>query len=81
MVYWERWFRKTGTDEAFKVTSDEQYLPPLRRRIVQECGREPDWDNESIYEHQAALDREHEGPHPTIEIEELRSGSKRADTN
>jgi hypothetical protein len=42
----------------------------LRRRIVHECGNEPDWENESIYEHQVALDAQLSGAHPTVEIKE-----------
>ncbi len=48
MVYWVRTFGNTRTGETFEVASNEQYLPPLRRRIVKECGGKPDWENESI---------------------------------
>jgi hypothetical protein len=76
MVYWIRTFRNKRTDKIFEVASDERYLPPLRRRIVQECGGDPDWENESIYEHQQ-LDMKRDGEHPKIEIKEPLSGSKR----
>ena len=51
------------------MASDEQYLPKLRRRIVQECGGDPDWENESIYQHEA-LDMKRDGVHPSIVIKE-----------
>jgi hypothetical protein len=70
MVYWVRTFRNTQTGKIFEVTSDEQYLPSLRKRIVEECGGQPDWENESIYEHEAGLDMRLEGSHPKIEIVE-----------
>lgn len=68
MVYWIRRFRNRHSGETFEVTSDEQYLPSLRRRIVMECGREPDWENESIYEHESGLDMKLEGDHQQIDI-------------
>jgi hypothetical protein len=74
IVYWIRTFRNTRSGKIFEVASDEQYLPPLRRRIVQECGREPDWENESIYEHQVALDAQLPGEHPTVKVKEPLSG-------
>ena len=51
-MYWIRTFRNTRTGKTFEVASNEQYLPPLRRRVVKECGGEPDWENENVYEHQ-----------------------------
>ena len=51
---WIRTFRNNRTDG--EVTASEAYLPPLRRRIVEECGGDPDWENESVYEHQIGLD-------------------------
>jgi len=71
MVYWVRSFRNTQTGKAFEVASDEPNLPPLRRRIVQECGCAPDWENESIYEHEAALDMQLDGEHPQIVIKDV----------
>jgi hypothetical protein len=68
MVYWIRRFRNRHSGETFEVTSDEQYLPSLRRRIVIECGREPDWENESIYEHESGLDMKLEGDYQQIDI-------------
>jgi hypothetical protein len=56
MVYWIRMFRNIRTGETYQVTASEAYLPPLRRRIVEECDGAPEWENESIYEHQAGLD-------------------------
>jgi hypothetical protein len=70
MIY-VRNFRNKPTGKSFEVVSDEPYLPPLRKRLVQECGCEPDWENESIYEHEAALDVNYEGQHQKIEIKEL----------
>jgi hypothetical protein len=79
MGYWVRTFKNTPTGKMFEVASDEQYLPRLQERIVKECGGDPDWENESIYEHQA-LDIKLDGSHPKIEIVELPSISKPADT-
>jgi hypothetical protein len=67
IVYWIRTFRNTRTGKTFEVASNEQYLSPLRRRVVKECGGEPDWENESVYEHQG-LDVKWPGEHPNIEI-------------
>jgi hypothetical protein len=71
MVYWVRTFRNTQTGKAFEVTSDEEYLPPLRRRIVKECGREFGWEDESRYEHEPGLDIRLDGEHPTIAIRDV----------
>jgi hypothetical protein len=46
------------------VAAEEQYLPPLRKRIVQEYGCDSDWENESIYAHQVGLDEERPGELP-----------------
>ena len=70
MVHWVRTFRNTRNGKRFQVASDERSLPTLRRRLVQECGCERDWENESIYEHQA-LDVKFPGNHPKIDIQEL----------
>jgi len=60
-------------------------LPELRNSLLDLISKlaveqlsEPDWENESIYEHQA-LDVKLEGSHPKIEIAEPLSRSKPAD--
>lgn len=66
----DRTFRNTQTGRSFSVTSDEEYLPPLRRRLVQELCCEADWENESIYEHQLGLDIKRDGDFPGLTITE-----------
>jgi hypothetical protein len=70
-MYWVRTFRNTQTKTTFEVTSDEKYLPPLRKRIVEECGREPGWEDDSRYEHEPGLDIQLDGEHPTIVIRDV----------
>ena len=67
-----RVFRDARSGRTFEVVSDEQHLPSLRRRLVQERGCEPDWEDESIYEHQVGLDIKFPGEHAKLAIRELR---------
>ena len=43
----------------------------LRLRIVQECGGDPEWENESVFQYQAGLDVEMPGEidRPVVRIE------------
>jgi hypothetical protein len=71
MIY-TRTFHNPLTQESFEVTSDEQYLPSLRDRIVKEVeGADPDWLDESKYVHQDALDYRVTGLHPKIVLKKV----------
>jgi len=56
MIYILRAFKHVPAGEVYEVAASESYLPPLRRRIVQECGGDPEWENENVFEHQVGLD-------------------------
>jgi hypothetical protein len=71
MTYWTRTFHNPFTKQSFEVTSDEKNLPALRARIVRELGKDPEWENESIYVHQPGLDHSSEGLHPNIVLKEV----------
>lgn len=73
MTIWIREFRNSHTGRRYEVASSEPHLPLLRRRLIAECGREPGWDNESIYEHQVGFDLRLRGDLRQIEIKELPS--------
>jgi hypothetical protein len=71
MAYRIRTFRDLRTNDVYEVAASEQYLQPLRRRIVQECGGDPEWENESVFQYQAGLDVEMPGEidRPVVRIE------------
>jgi hypothetical protein len=71
MTYWTRTFHNPFTKQFFEVTSDEKNLPTLRARIVRELGKDPEWEDESIYVHQHALDYQSDGQHPGIDLREV----------
>jgi hypothetical protein len=56
MTYWVRMFHNPHSKKFYEVTSDEGNLPRLRARIVSQLKKDPAWEDESIYEHQHALD-------------------------
>lgn len=61
MTYVLRTFKHVLTGEVYEVAASERYLPPLRRRIVKECGGDPEWENESVFQHQVGLDITRDG--------------------
>jgi hypothetical protein len=70
MAYWIRTFHNPYSKKHFEVTSDERNLPRLRARIAK-LKNDPEWEKESIYEHQDGLDRQHDGQHPGIDVREV----------
>jgi hypothetical protein len=52
------------TGEIYEVAASESHLPTLRRRIVEDCGGDPEWKNETIFQHQVGFDVE-----KTVDIE------------
>jgi hypothetical protein len=72
MVYWIRDFEHSATNERFRVYSDSQYIPALRRRVAKHSGDE-EWLDDQLYRHDASLDVRLEGDHP-LHIEGLRFG-------
>jgi len=70
MAYWTRTFHNPHSKKFFEVTSDETSLPRLRARIS-ELKKDPEWEDESIYVHQHALDHQCDGQHPAIDIREI----------
>jgi hypothetical protein len=71
MAYWIRTFHNLHSKKFFEVTSDETNLPQLRARIVSDLGKDPEWEDESIYVHQHAFDHQCDGQHPNIELREV----------
>jgi hypothetical protein len=51
-----RIFKHIPTGDIYEVVASEKYLPPLRRRIIEQCGGDPEWENESVFQHQVGLD-------------------------
>jgi hypothetical protein len=70
MAYWIRTFHNPHSKKSFEVTSDEPNLPRLRTRIS-ELTSDPDWEDESIYVHQHALDHQLDGEHSDIDLREV----------
>jgi hypothetical protein len=70
MAYWIRVFHNPHSKKFFEVTSDEINLPQLRARIS-ELKSDPEWENESTYVHQHALDYQCDGEHPDIDLREF----------
>jgi hypothetical protein len=75
MIY-TRCFHNPFTKQTFEVTSDEEYLPTLRDRIVKEVkDADSDWVDESKYVHQPNLDYPpRDGNHPKIELKKVDDG-------
>ena len=69
-IYWTRTFHNPLTKKSFEVVSDETNLPRLRARIC-ELTKDPQREDESVYEHQHGLDRQHQGQHPDIDLREV----------
>jgi hypothetical protein len=69
-----RVFHNPFTKISFVVTSDEEELPKLRARIVNEVpGADPDWVDESKFVHQDGLDYpSHVGSPPKIKLDQLK---------
>jgi hypothetical protein len=61
MTYILRTFKHLPTGEVYEVAVSENYLPPLRRRIVKECDGAPEWESESVFQHQVGLDITRDG--------------------
>jgi hypothetical protein len=61
MAYWVRTFHNPYSKKFFEVTSDETNLPRLRARISK-LKKDPEWEDESTYVHQHALDRQYDPP-------------------
>jgi hypothetical protein len=45
MTYIVRTFKHIPTGHVYEVAASECYLPPLRRRIVKQCGGDQEWEN------------------------------------
>ena len=71
MTYWIRTFHNPHSKKSYEVTSDEQYLPQLRARIVSELKKDPKWEDESVYVHEHGLDHPCDGQHPDINLREV----------
>ena len=72
MTCWRRTFHNPFTEQSFEVTSDEEYLPTLRARIIGEVkGADEEWVDESKYVHQYTLDFKFEGKCPNIVLKEI----------
>jgi hypothetical protein len=71
MTCWTRTFHNPFTKQSFEVTSDEEYLPTLRARIVRELKKDAKWEDESVYVHQHHLDWKSERVCPDIVLKEV----------
>jgi hypothetical protein len=63
MTYWIREFQNTESGERFRITSDIQYLLPLRRQIAK-MRSDPTWEGDNVYKHERSLDVRLEGIYP-----------------
>jgi hypothetical protein len=73
MTYWVRTFHNPFNQRTYQVTSDEQYLPNLWRRIV-ELGHNSEWEDESKYVLQ--FSEQFDGAAPKVDLVELPEGRK-----
>jgi hypothetical protein len=61
MTYLKRIFVHLPTGEVFEVAASESHLSKLRRAIVEDCGGDPEWVNQTIFQHQVGFDIEKTG--------------------
>src|SRR5262249_16629326 len=60
MPYWIREFENTQSGKRFRVYSESEWIPPLRRDIAN-LQNNPDWTDDAIYKHDPSLDIKKEG--------------------
>jgi hypothetical protein len=77
VAYWIRDFQNVKTGASFRVTSDIQYIPPLRRAIAKKLN-DPQWEDDNVYKHDAGLDTKFDGFCPGLAVDELQYGRPKA---
>jgi hypothetical protein len=63
MTYWIREFVDTESGQRFRVYSETEYLPPLRKQVA-EKQKDPRWTDDMIFKHDAGLDTKFDGNCP-----------------
>jgi hypothetical protein len=69
----QRDFQNVKTGASFRVASDIQYIPPLRRAIATKLN-DAQWEDDNVYKHDAGLDTKLNGFCPELTVEELPIG-------
>jgi|SRR5665213_1548480 len=72
MTYWIREFEHADSKRRFRVYSNDQYLPALRRRVARYVD-DQDWLDDQIVCHDASLDMRRDGECP-LHVDGLRLG-------
>jgi hypothetical protein len=72
VTYWIREFENSKTGQRYRVYSEAQYLPPLRRQIADEQHDE-EWLDDQIYRHDVGLDIRLDRSH-SLRVQPLQPG-------
>jgi hypothetical protein len=70
MAYWIREFKNAKTGARFRISSAIHYIPPLRQEIAKKLN-DQQWEDDSLYKHDAGLDMKLEGLCPELAVEWL----------